>query len=288
MEYNEKKITFIEEDNEKAIFKYGRKLVEVAKTGKFEKNETRWFEYNGIIYNDIEVEISDGEAIVVGCHSAESVDGMVDLPQHINDKFCFKFPKLKEILTDEEKFASAMWYSEEIGEDFDEYLKLNKNKIDVKFFFEGFFFGDEYLRTIADNEEEAEEETEINKIEDNLKRYDEAYKLIAKCAENAIPQIKEIVNHYSGSVEVCEIAMEMGVESISVNYDGGNHPEYGSNVFSEVERVYVREDRLFVETEDADIEASDLSATEIMTILEWLYNYHTDGTIEKYINGNFE
>lgn len=284
MEYNGKKITFVEEDNEKAIFKYGSKLVEVAKTGKFEKDETRWVEFNGVIYNDVEVEISDGEAIVVGYNSAETTESGIELPQHANDKIRFKFPTLNEILTDEEKFAAAMWYSEEIREDFDEYLKLNKNKIDLKFFFEGFFFSDEFLRTIVNHEEEVE----ITDIEDNLKRYNEAYKVIAKCANDAIPQMKEILRRYNGAVDVGQIALEMGVESINVNYDGGNHPEYASNVFSEVERVYIVDDRLLVETEDTHIEACDLSAIETLNLLEWLYDNHKNGIIANYYNSDID
>lgn len=284
MEYNGKKITFVEEDNEKAIFKYGRKLVEVAKTGKFEKDEARWVEFNGVIYNDVEVEISDGEAIVVGYSSAETTEGGVELPKHANDKIRFKFPTLHEILTDEEKFEAAMWYSEEVGEDFDKYLRLNKNKIDLKFFFEGFFFGGEYLRTIVNHEEEVE----ITEIEDNLKRYNEAYKVIAKCANDAIPQMKEILRRYNGAVDVGQIALEMGVESINVNYDGGNHPEYDSNVFSEVERVYIVDDRLLVETEDTYIEACDLSAIETLNLLEWLYDNHKNGIIANYYNSDMD
>lgn len=122
----------------------------------------------------------------------------------------------------------------------------------------------------------------MNEIEKNIKEYEAACYVISACATAAIKQVKDIVGVYNNSVEVSLIAMEMGVESISVAYDGGNHPEYDSNVFSEVERVYVREDRLFVETEDADIEFSDLSSMEEMTILQWLYEYHKDGTIKKY------
>lgn len=122
----------------------------------------------------------------------------------------------------------------------------------------------------------------MNYIEKNIKEYEEACDTISTCAMAAVKQVKDIVGFYNNSVEVSLIAMEMGVENISVAYDGGNHPEYASNVFSEVERVYVREDRLFVETEDADIEFSDLSSMEAMAILQWLYEYHKDGTIKKY------
>ena len=39
-------------------------------------------------------------------------------------------------------------------------------------------------------------------------------------------------------------------EYITVTYDGGNHPEYASNVFSTINRIYMRNNELYVDTED--------------------------------------
>ena len=55
-------------------------------------------------------------------------------------------------------------------------------------------------------------------------------------------------------------------ESDSVVYDGGRHPEYASNAFSNVERLHLMGDTLFVETEDADIEEKYLSTDELWNI----------------------
>ena len=37
----------------------------------------------------------------------------------------------------------------------------------------------------------------------------------------------------------------------SVVYDGGNHPEYDSNAFSNVERVYLKDGEVYLDIEDA-------------------------------------
>lgn len=37
---------------------------------------------------------------------------------------------------------------------------------------------------------------------------------------------------------------------VSVPYDGGNHPEYASNCFSNVLSVYCKDDCIYLETED--------------------------------------
>ena len=37
---------------------------------------------------------------------------------------------------------------------------------------------------------------------------------------------------------------------VSVPYDGGNHPEYASNCFSDVLSVYCKDDCIYLETED--------------------------------------
>ena len=40
--------------------------------------------------------------------------------------------------------------------------------------------------------------------------------------------------------------------SFCVPYDGGRHPEYASNVFSDVERVYIKKGAIYLETEDCE------------------------------------
>lgn len=37
-----------------------------------------------------------------------------------------------------------------------------------------------------------------------------------------------------------------------ITYDGGNHPEFDANPYSQVERVYLNYGRVYIDTEDAD------------------------------------
>lgn len=39
---------------------------------------------------------------------------------------------------------------------------------------------------------------------------------------------------------------------ISVEYDGGNHPEYASNCYSDVNSVFKKDGKIFLDTEDCD------------------------------------
>ena len=51
--------------------------------------------------------------------------------------------------------------------------------------------------------------------------------------------------------------------SFCVPYDGGNHPEYASNVFSDVESIYTENGDIYLETEDC--KAYDLENIDIYT-----------------------
>ena len=61
-------------------------------------------------------------------------------------------------------------------------------------------------------------------------------------------------------------------ESVTVVYDGGSHPE-ASNAFSQVSRVYMRNNDIYVETEDSDIKESDLSTEELYDIVATIHDY---------------
>ena len=64
-------------------------------------------------------------------------------------------------------------------------------------------------------------------------------------------------------------------EYVCVSYDGGRHPEYGSNLYSTVYSVSFdeSENRLSIETEDDDDYTVDrLSADEVYTLALAVYN----------------
>lgn len=65
---------------------------------------------------------------------------------------------------------------------------------------------------------------------------------------------------------------EDGYPQMSVNYDGGNHPEYNSNVYSDVSSILNKDGEIYVEIED-DVEypIDNLSTAELVELCELIY-----------------
>lgn len=63
-----------------------------------------------------------------------------------------------------------------------------------------------------------------------------------------------------------------GYPQMSVNYDGGNHPEFHSNVFSDVYSVFNKDGKIYVEIEDdGEYDIDNLSTDELVGICELIY-----------------
>lgn len=63
-----------------------------------------------------------------------------------------------------------------------------------------------------------------------------------------------------------------GYPQMSVNYDGGNHPEYNSNVYSDVRSVFNKNGKLYVEIEDdEEYPIDNLSTAELVELCELIY-----------------
>ena len=111
------------------------------------------------------------------------------------------------------------------------------------------------------------------------------YKEIAETYFAASRKLKaECVNHIKEILDKCpdrrvgwdiDEIYEMGLDPICISYDGGNHPEYASNVFSEVECVYLDEyDKIVIECEDGPMYAEYLdNATELYIVCDFLETY---------------
>lgn len=163
--YDGKSVEFISEDENFAYFNYGGKKVKVAKTAHWSQDDSRYIMTDdGMTYYDIEVEINDGEAIVLCCGSVELPNGEED-DTRCNDKFRMRFPKLKDILTNKKKFEQAMYYIEGIETSLDEDIKYNDGELSISNFFEGYFFGtDIKLERITDGDEDAPKEVKKKKF----------------------------------------------------------------------------------------------------------------------------
>ena len=54
-----------------------------------------------------------------------------------------------------------------------------------------------------------------------------------------------------------------------VTYDGGRHPEYDANPYSQLQRIYLKDGKIYVETEDADgLEFDYLDIIDQKTVAE--------------------
>ena len=57
--------------------------------------------------------------------------------------------------------------------------------------------------------------------------------------------------------------------NICVTYDGGNHPEYDATPYSHVERVYLKDGKVYVDTEDCyQYDIYNITASELFCIAE--------------------
>ena len=95
-----------------------------------------------------------------------------------------------------------------------------------------------------------------------LKHYD----LIASIRRQSIKIIMELLSDAeNNTIEISEENM------ISVPYDGGNHPEYASNCFSNVNSVYLENDVIYLDIDDCDeYEIDRVNSEDVFNIAEVL------------------
>ena len=73
--------------------------------------------------------------------------------------------------------------------------------------------------------------------------------LLRKLRNNCINYLKRKLNE-GETIDLTEMEDDCG--SVCVAYDGGNHPEYASNVFSTVKSVFKKDGKIYLCTEDCD------------------------------------
>ncbi len=73
--------------------------------------------------------------------------------------------------------------------------------------------------------------------------------------------------------EYDEDGVQIDDNSFCVSYDGGNHPEYDSNCFSEVRSVYIKDGEIYLDTEDCDeYSIKNVSDREIIEMCLYIYS----------------
>lgn len=65
-------------------------------------------------------------------------------------------------------------------------------------------------------------------------------------------------------------------ENVCVVYDGGNHPEYYANPFSQVNRVYLKDGDIYLDTDDAEgYDITNINAESVCNIAIAVKSYQS-------------
>ena len=84
--------------------------------------------------------------------------------------------------------------------------------------------------------------------------------------------LKKAENHRIGFYDE-EYGEHIGGEAVCVTYDGGSHPEYASNAFSNVNGIYLNErGHILLHTEDCDCyEIERITWDEVVDLADYVY-----------------
>ena len=110
----------------------------------------------------------------------------------------------------------------------------------------------------------------MKKFEETMNEWIKVNKQLYK---DCVEYLKDALKKNGGSVEI-----DSDNAFVTITYDGGSHPEYASNAFSQVLRVYDKDDGMYLETEDADeYPISYVEASELYDICHYVETYVIGG-----------
>lgn len=109
---------------------------------------------------------------------------------------------------------------------------------------------------------------ELNVMNAVLKsKIDEFYSIAADLRKLTMDQLNVLL----ADRENQKVEFEEGYMP-NISYDGGNHPEYASNLYSEVYSVYLKEGQIYFTIEDCDeYEIDRIPTYELIDIMNALY-----------------
>lgn len=103
-------------------------------------------------------------------------------------------------------------------------------------------------------------------MEKYQKTFEEIHPLLERMREECFEFLNRVLDENPDGFDLKEYEDNGGM-LVCVTYDGGSHPEYASNAFSQVLSVTKRNDgSIIVETEDDDIKADCLDTMEIVGV----------------------
>ena len=91
-------------------------------------------------------------------------------------------------------------------------------------------------------------------------------KVLTTLRKECLSYLRNIVSKHNNSYEFDNDFM------VTISYDGGNHPEYASNVYSQVHRIYIKDNKLLFDIDDECAYSEDRITTyELFNIASDIY-----------------
>lgn len=126
----------------------------------------------------------------------------------------------------------------------------------------------------------------FKRIDATKKEIDKYYEQTVELRDKCLTDIRDLLK----GIKDNSISFENEDYAISVSYNGGNHPEYASNAYSLVNRIYFDEryetpstKGIFLDIEDTDgYSVMELRTAEIVELYEYIFSMERDNKI-KYI-----
>ena len=88
-----------------------------------------------------------------------------------------------------------------------------------------------------------------------------------KIKEGCLEYLKKVLKENGGRISINEPD-----EFLTVPYDGGRHPEYASNEFSNVDEVYLHGDKIFLSIEETDeYEIDRINDDDLYSVAMFVY-----------------
>lgn len=88
-----------------------------------------------------------------------------------------------------------------------------------------------------------------------------------KIKEGCLEYLKKVLKQNGGRIS-CEVKDEF----LTVPYDGGRHPEYATNEFSNVDEVYLKDDKIFLSIEETDeYEIGRINDDDLYSVAMFVY-----------------
>lgn len=85
--------------------------------------------------------------------------------------------------------------------------------------------------------------------------------------KGCIDYLKKTIKELGGTI--CTDGEE---DTLTVTYDGGRHPEYDTNAFSEVSSIYLKDGKIYLDTEDCEEYSIDrINDDEVYNVAMFVY-----------------